>query len=607
MTNQGVGQEDIASVVQQLRQQVQQLEHRVATLEGSSPNHAPAVITALPPIAREKPPATWRGFPPARKQSGAIPVLGKAVLGIAGAYLLRAISESGALPRLPVLLIAIVYAAFWMLWAIRTSSTHRFASITYAITSAFILSPMLWEATVRFQALPPAFTAAVLVAFVVLAIALSWRRDLQFIPWIAVMAAVLTALALIVETRDFVPFTAALLAIGLCAEILAALGHPTAVRVPPALAADMSIALLVLMMVSPQGIGEGFHLPAPSTVAILCFALLAIYAIAITLRSFWHLHQMTVMEIVQAVLAFAIAATGALLASRGTLAPFLGVLFLLLSAICYWGALSRFVDELQHRNRRVSATWAAALLVSGSLLLLPASLAVIFLCVAAVTSAYVYTRTGKFSLGLHTSLYLAAAAIVGPLPMYVVNALAGAVPTQPGWGVWLVALAAALCYVMGAQRTEEKASRRILWLVPAVLAGFAIAAMAVAAIVFFAGHRLDVASRLSVIRTIVNCGLALALGFFASRWHRVELGWAAYIAVAFGTLKLLFEDLRFGNAASLVISLLFYGLVLILLPRLTRRTEPEADAATEPAIKAETKADSAPADSAAAEPVSIVG
>jgi hypothetical protein len=37
------------------------------------------------------------------------------------------------------------------------------------------------------------------------------------------------------------------------------------------------------------------------------------------------------------------------------------------------------------------------------------------------------------------------------------------------------------------------------------------------------------------------------------------------------SLKLLFEDLRFGDAASLVVSLLFYGLILILLPRLTRR------------------------------------
>jgi hypothetical protein len=91
-------------------------------------------------------------------------------------------------------------------------------------------------------------------------------------------------------------------------------------------------------------------------------------------------------------------------------------------------------------------------------------------------------------------------------------------------------------------------------------------------IVWLAAGRLELtASRLSVIRTIVNCALALALGFLGSRWKHVELGWVAYAAVAFGTLKLLFEDLRFGNAASLVVSLLFYGLILILLPRLTRR------------------------------------
>jgi hypothetical protein len=34
--------------------------------------------------------------------------------------------------------------------------------------------------------------------------------------------------------------------------------------------------------------------------------------------------------------------------------------------------------------------------------------------------------------------------------------------------------------------------------------------------------------------------------------------------------------LRFGNAASLVVSLLFYGLILILLPRLTRRGQIES-------------------------------
>jgi hypothetical protein len=61
----------------------------------------------------------------------------------------------------------------------------------------------------------------------------------------------------------------------------------------------------------------------------------------------------------------------------------------------------------------------------------------------------------------------------------------------------------------------------------------------------------------------------------ASRRRHIELKWIAYAAVGLGTLKLLFEDLRFGNPASLVVSFLFYGLILILLPRLTRGTAPE--------------------------------
>jgi intracellular septation protein A len=86
------------------------------------------------------------------------------------------------------------------------------------------------------------------------------------------------------------------------------------------------------------------------------------------------------------------------------------------------------------------------------------------------------------------------------------------------------------------------------------------------------------APTLSVVRTIVNCVLALGLAFVGSRSLRIELVWVAYAAVAFGTLKLMFEDLRFGNAASLVVSLLFYGLILILLPRLTKRGETRSGA-----------------------------
>jgi hypothetical protein len=567
----------IASVVEQLNERVRELERRVSALEGQPEKPRPAKpALTVPPIERTRPPATWRGFPPPQTPAGSVPVIGKAVLGIAGAYLLRAITESGTVPKLPVVMVAIVYAGLWMVWAVRIHAARRFAGNTYGITSALILSPLLWESTVRFQILSPASTGAVLVAFAALALALAWRRELYVVPWMAMLAATFTALALIVATHELVPFTTALLAVALVTEIAACLGHHLTLRAVPAFAADLAVLLLVNLMTSAEGIPEGYRPATATTLTVLCLALFAIYGGSIGIRTFWLRQRITIFEIVQGVLAFVIAFYGAVRASHGSVAPALDVFFLLLAAACYSGALSRFAEESHTRNRRVSATWAAALLVAGSLLLFPVDFQVPFLCMAAVVAAFVYTRTSQISLGLHASLFLAAAATVSPLPSYVVHALARTVPSAPDWRVWMVAVSAALCYAVGSRRPEDQGSRRALWVVPAVLVGFAGAAFAVAAIVWLAAGRMELAaSRLSVIRTILNCALALALGFLGSRWKHVELGWVAYTAVAFGTLKLVFEDLRFGNAASLVVSLLFYGSVLILLPRLTYRSRSE--------------------------------
>ena len=567
----------IESVVEQLNERVRELERRVSVLEGQEkPRPAkPAVIVKA--VERAQPPATWRGFPPPETPTGVVPVFGKAVLGIAGAYLLRAIAESGAVPKFPVLTVAIVYACLWMVWSVRAHAVNGFASVTYAIASALILSPLLWESTVRFHILSPSFSATVLVGFVALAFALSWWRELYVIPWVAMLAAVVTALALIVATHELVPLTTALLALALVTEIAACLGHHLTLRAAPAIAVNLSVLLLVDVMTSAEGVPRGYHPVTSTTLTTLCLALLAIYGGSIGIRTFWMRKRITLFEITQGVLAFVIGIFGAVHASHGSVVPALDVFFLLLSAACYWGAMSRFAGESHTRNRRVFVTWAAALLLAGSVLFFPANFQVPFLCLAAVAAAFVYMRTAKVSFGLHASLFLAAATAVSPLPNYVVNALAKTVPASPGWIVWIVAASAAVCYAVGLRRPEDQRTRRILRVVPAVLVSFASAALAVAAVVWIANGRLELtAPRLSVIRTIVNCALALALGFLGSRWRRVELVWVAYAAVAFGTLKLLFEDLRYGNAASLVVSLLFYGLILILLPRLTEGSRNEA-------------------------------
>ena len=83
-------------------------------------------------------------------------VLGKAMLGIAGAYLLRAVAESSvaaqvggrrrrhsSTPPLAGIGASRVKAGEWL------------AATIYACTSALILAPMLWELTLRFKVLPP--------------------------------------------------------------------------------------------------------------------------------------------------------------------------------------------------------------------------------------------------------------------------------------------------------------------------------------------------------------------------------------------------------------------------------------------------------------------
>jgi hypothetical protein len=541
---------------------LQELERRVAALE---------MRTELP---ASTPVEAFLGTSPKTKEkrvrsTSAVPVLGKAVLAIAGAYLLRAIAESGAAPRWVMLVAGIVYAAAWLVWAVRCHRTSHFASVVFGLTAATILPPLLWEGTVRFQELTAGFAAAVLVGAVVLSLSLAWKERLETIPWIGTAAAVGTAIALIIATHELRPLTAALLTMALVTEVTACSGRLLNLRVMTALAADFALSLLGLVMASTDGVPESYRPMSAGELNAYCVALMLIYGGSVAVRAFVMERKLTFAESVQAAVAFALGTWVSLKATHGGSAEALGAVFLALAVGCYWGTLKRFAGVAAQRNRRVSANYAAGLVLAGTSLLLSGDLRVMALSLVALAGVAVFTRTKYLSLGIHGTFYLLAAGVQCGLFRYAWAALAGTVPAWPNWNLWAVATAGLVCYALGSQVPGEGWRARALWVVPAAVAGSTVVALVVAGIAGQGTGELS-ASRLSMVRTVVTCVMALALGYAGSRWNRVELGWVAYGAIALGALKLVVEDLRFGNAGTLMVSLLFYGLILILLPRLTR-------------------------------------
>jgi hypothetical protein len=118
-------------------------------------------------------------------------------------------------------------------------------------------------------------------------------------------------------------------------------------------------------------------------------------------RSFVLRHPITIFEIGQAVIAFGLASYGVLVATHGSIARPLGASFMVLAAICYWGALSRelYPGSLMTPRHAIVASRprGAALLLAGNFLLFPADLQIPFLCAAAAAATFAYMRTCKLT------------------------------------------------------------------------------------------------------------------------------------------------------------------------------------------------------------------
>ena len=97
---------DLSEHERELMLEVRDLERRVLKLETARGYAGP-----VPSIVQTSIPAALPDLPVFAE---VVPIFGRALLGIAGAYLLRALTELGVLPRASGIALGIVYAVLWL-------------------------------------------------------------------------------------------------------------------------------------------------------------------------------------------------------------------------------------------------------------------------------------------------------------------------------------------------------------------------------------------------------------------------------------------------------------------------------------------------------------
>jgi hypothetical protein len=562
--------DDLPDDITRLAARLEALERRVEALE--HPSGAPIAIAA--PESSPMQAAQAGDAVPSGLAGGAFPVLGKAMLGIAGAYLLRAVAESTPLPKLGVAAIAIAYAIFWLVWAARGPAEAWFASATYACTSALILAPMLWELTLRFNVLPAAATACVLGAFVCAAFALAWKRNLAPVVWVANATAAPLALALSVATHEFLPFIAALLVMVVLSEYAAGRDRGRGVRLLVAAAADVGIWALIFIYSSPQSARADY--PPLGTAALLApgFALFVVYGVSVAARTALLRQRITVFETIQTTIAFLLAACGLLYFAPRDGALVLGVFCLGLSAASYAAVFAVFDRVPERRNYNVFALWSAALFLAGSVLCLQPFCRTAGLGAAAVAAAFLGVRLRRPALEFHSLVYLLAASYTSGLLAYAIRALAGTLDGAPSASVCLVSACAILCYAAGKPAREKRWMAQLLPFASATVAVGGAAAMAVEGLMSLIALNVNPGPHhLAFIRTLILCAAALALAFSGAHWRRMELSRMGYATLALTAGKLVFEDLRQGHLEFVAASIFLFAVTLIAVPRLARMGE----------------------------------
>lgn len=496
-----------------------------------------------------------------KQGSGFFPVLGQALLGIAGAYLLRAVAESAVLPRLSVAVVAMVFSVGWLFWARRVSS-ERFSSGIYAATSALIFAPMLWEVVLKFNLFSAPVAAMLLALYALFATALCWHCMDEPMRWISGLAVVLLAVGLAFGTHQPDVFFLVLCLLAAISEARALLNRSDILRWIHALAVDFTLwAMLFIYTVSTD---HSEYAPL-STAALLglCVLPLCLYLGEMFAASVLGGKQVMIAEIAQLAIMYCLSAYALFHLGGGSGRLALGVLCVALAAGSYLLALTRFAGETQRRNAMVYTGWGLVLLFAGALLLMEAPAASLLLAIAALFTVLAGLRISSL-------LYLLSATVLSGLGALILAELFGDAPVVANWAVWVTVCAAICIAVILFYRPGKGWLNTTLEVAASLLAIGTVAAVLLFAFIALTPLHTLGPHHIDLVRTLILCVLALVLAYISSYWKRRELLWIDYLLLLIAAGGVLFSESLHGHLAFSAAAIALVAVTFILLPRMMK-------------------------------------
>jgi hypothetical protein len=426
-----------------LIEQIQDLQHRVQTLEqriGKS-----ALSVAVPEVAAITP-AFDSGTGTGRVlRPSALSALGKVLVAVAGAYVLRTLTDFGVMPRDAGVTIGLAYALIWLFLAARMPLDTKLPIALTCATSMLIMAPLIWEASLRQKIMSGSVSAAIITSFALMALSLSWHGRQIIISGIVFVSTTLTAAALLLATHDLFPFTLALLAIAGATEFTTCLGRQTGSRGISATAADAAVLVFSWLMSRKVGLPEGY---APTSVRAVLAAqllLILIYLAMAVIQTVARRRTLTLFETVQTACALLIGMGGIVWVfdDNGAAMLTLGMFGLIGGLACYVISFLLF-DQANKWNFRAWGTFGLFLILAGTCLPFSSSGFWLLWSGCAIACCWGAMSARRPTLGLHGAVYLTLGAAVSGATSQPLWALLGAGNASLQWVVSIGVLVAAM-------------------------------------------------------------------------------------------------------------------------------------------------------------------